>query len=84
MLLAGGRTQHRLVSGGTGFGYLPYEQHFGLGPLRAANLLEILWPSGTRQSIERPPINTTIRITEGKAGWEEVYKKSRWQRVEAF
>jgi hypothetical protein len=83
MLLAAGRTQHRLVSGGTGFGYLPYEQHFGLGSVREANLLEILWPSGTRQSIERPPINTTIRIIEGKAGWEEVYKKSQLQSVEA-
>jgi hypothetical protein len=83
MLQAGDRTQHRLVSGGTGFGYLPYEQHFGLGSLREANLLEILWPSGSRQSIERPPLNTTIRIIEGKADWEEVYKKSRSQRVEA-
>ena len=32
---AGGREQHRLVSGGSQFGCLPFEQHFGLGPVTA-------------------------------------------------
>jgi len=71
---AGGRSQHRLVSGGSGFGCLPYEQHFGLADLIQTDALEILWPSSLRQRIERPPVNTTIRIVEGRAGWEEVYK----------
>ena len=51
-----------------------YEQHFGLADLSQTEALEILWPSGLRQCIERPPINKTIRIVEGRAGWEEVYK----------
>jgi hypothetical protein len=72
-LHAGGKSQHRLVGGGSGFGCLPYEQHFGLAALRETDDLDIVWPSGLTQRIERPPINTTIRITEGKAGWEEVY-----------
>jgi len=70
---AGRKSQHRLVGGGSGFGCLPYEQHFGLAALREADALDIVWPSGLTQRIERPPINTTIRITEGKSGWEEVY-----------
>jgi tetratricopeptide (TPR) repeat protein len=70
---AGGRSQHRLVSGGSGFGCLPYEQHFGLGKAGKADRLEVIWPGGLHQSIENLPINTTIRITEGKDGWERVY-----------
>jgi FG-GAP-like repeat/ASPIC and UnbV len=70
---AGGKSQHRLVGGGSGFGCLPFEQHFGLAALREAEALHVVWPSGLTQRIEHPPINTTIRITEGKPGWEEVY-----------
>jgi FG-GAP-like repeat/ASPIC and UnbV len=73
---AGGKSQHRLVGGGSGFGCLPYEQHFGLAALREAEALHVVWPSGLTQRIERPPINTTIRITEGKAGWELAYRTS--------
>jgi hypothetical protein len=40
-LTAGGRDQHRLVSGGTGFGSLPLEQHFGLGCGRTIEEIEI-------------------------------------------
>ncbi len=74
-LTAGGRDQHRLVSGGTGFGCLPFEQHFGLGGLSKVDSLEIWWPSGLRQRIDNPPFNDTIRITEGRVGWEPVYKR---------
>ena len=72
---AGGRSQHRLVSGGTGFGCLPFEQHFGLGKLDKAEGIEIWWPSGLRQHIENLPANTTIRIVEGEQSWQEVYKE---------
>jgi len=72
---AGGRSRHHLVSPGTGFGCLPYEQHFGLGKLDRVDALEIWWPSGLKQRIENLRINTTIRIVEGKQEWEEVYKK---------
>ncbi len=63
-----GRSLHHLVSGGTGFGCLPYEQHFGLGRARRVDALEIWWPSGLRQRIEGLPINTTISIVEGEIG----------------
>jgi hypothetical protein len=74
-LVAGGREQHRLVSGGSGFGYLPYEQHFGLGKLEAVDFIEIVWPSGLKQRVDGIPYNDTIRIHEGKSAWERVYKK---------
>jgi tetratricopeptide (TPR) repeat protein len=74
-LQAGGRKQHRLVSGGSGFGCLPCEQHFGLGELTQIDSLEIRWPSGHLQRLDQPPVNQTLRIFEGKAGWEAVYPK---------
>jgi tetratricopeptide (TPR) repeat protein len=72
-LQAGGRAQHRLVSGGSGFGCLPYEQHFGLGTGTQLERLEIRWPSGHVQQLEQLPCNQSIRIVEGQAGWEAVY-----------
>jgi FG-GAP-like repeat/ASPIC and UnbV len=72
-LQAGGRAQHRLVSGGSGFGCLPYEQHFGLATLKQIDYVEIRWPSGYLQRLEQPPINHTLRIVEGRPGWEAVY-----------
>jgi hypothetical protein len=74
-LTAGRRDQHRLVSGGTGFGSLPLEQHFGLAELTKIDSLEIWWPGGMKQRIDNPPFNDTIRITEGRSAWERVYKR---------
>ena len=67
-------SRHQLVSGGTGFGCLPYEQHFGLGKLDKVDGLEIWWPSGLKQNIQNPPVNSTIRIVEGRPGWEQVHR----------
>jgi tetratricopeptide (TPR) repeat protein len=80
-LEAGGRSQHRLVSGGSGFGYLPYEQHFGLGGLEQVDSLEIRWPSGLKQRLENLPFNATILIIEGRDGWEEVYPRKTQEAV---
>ncbi len=71
-LRAGGRDQHRLVSGGSGFGSLPYEQHFGLGTLLEVDELEIHWPSGHIQQLGTLQINRTLRIVEGHAAWEVI------------
>jgi FG-GAP-like repeat/ASPIC and UnbV len=74
---AGGRPQHRLVAGGSQFGCLPFEQHFGLGPhTRVVDAIEIGWPSGLRQRVEGPiAADNTIRITEGDDRIEDVYTK---------
>jgi hypothetical protein len=53
---------------------LPIEQHFGLGTAAEIEALEIRWPSGLRQRVEKPPVNETIRVVEGEDGWERVYK----------
>jgi hypothetical protein len=73
-LAAGGRVQHRLVGGGTSFGCLPFEQHFGLAGIARIDSLEIAWPGGGKQRVEGLPVNSTIRIVEGRPGWEEVYR----------
>ena len=70
---AGGGLQMREVYGGTNFGCLPLEQHFGLRDIQKVDAIEIRWPSGLKQRFDNPPINDTIRIVEGKDGWERVY-----------
>ena len=73
-LTAGGRTQHRLVSGGSQFGCLPFEQHFGLGDLTQVDRIDIWWPSGLRQHVAGPlSANATIRIAEGQPEVIDVY-----------
>ncbi|HYK89962.1 MAG TPA: FG-GAP-like repeat-containing protein [Acidobacteriota bacterium] len=74
-LMAGESQQVREVTAGTGFGSLPFEQHFGLDTLAKVDSLEIRWPCGLYQRIENPPINDSIRVTEGESGWQSVYKK---------
>ncbi|MFT5466225.1 MAG: tetratricopeptide (TPR) repeat protein [Verrucomicrobiales bacterium] len=72
-LRAGGRDQFRIVSGGSGFGCMPFEQHFGLADLTEIERIEIRWPSGHQQLLETPPVNKTISITEGEGGFKSVY-----------
>ncbi|MBK9166206.1 MAG: VCBS repeat-containing protein [Bryobacterales bacterium] len=81
-LEAGGRKQYREIGGGTNFGCLPFEQHFGLGNIANIEALEIRWPSGLRQRLESLPVNKTIRIVEGSQHWEGVYKHE-WTQVAA-
>ena len=79
-LLSGDKRQMREVGGGTNFGCLHGEQHFGLGKLSTIDALEIRWPSGLRQRVENPPVNETIRITEGVEAWEHVYRRPETSR----
>jgi enediyne biosynthesis protein E4 len=65
-LVAGGREQHRVINGGSNFGCLPPQQHFGLGELETVDELEIWWPSGARERFENLPVNTRVRIVEGE------------------
>jgi hypothetical protein len=68
-----GRDQYRIVSGGSGFGYLPLEQHFGLGNASKAEALEIRWPSGHIQFFDEIPGQQTIRIVEQEADYSKIY-----------
>lgn len=64
-LTAGGRTQSDEVRGGGS--YLSQNDlrlHFGLGAATAVERLEITWPSGARQMLERQPIDRVMAIRE--------------------
>jgi hypothetical protein len=63
-LTAGGRTQTATVKSSTG--YLSQSQLpvvFGLGKTPAAEKAEILWPSGSKQTISNPPVGR-INVVE--------------------
>ncbi len=64
-LVAGGREQHRVVNGGSNFGCMPPQQHFGLGTLEAVDSLEVWWPGGKIERFMNLPVNTKVVITEG-------------------
>ncbi|MCH9651585.1 MAG: CRTAC1 family protein [Deltaproteobacteria bacterium] len=68
-----GRRQRRLVSGGSGFGWAPLQQHFGLGDAETIGILEISWPSGKRESVAGLPLDSIVEITEGQS--------ERWRRL---
>jgi len=70
-LVAGGREQHRVVNGGSNFGCMPPDQHFGLAQLTQVESLEVWWPSGLRQRFAALPANRRIFITEGRNTWNE-------------
>ena len=75
ILHAAGKIQMREVTGGSSFGWLPAEQHFGLAAIDKVDALEIRWPSGLRQRVEDLPVNDSIHITEGEPGWKHVYQR---------
>jgi tetratricopeptide (TPR) repeat protein len=73
-LEADDRKQYREVSGGTNFGCLPFEQHFGLANAQKVDAIQVRWPSGLVQHFTGLPINDTVLFTEGQPGWEHPYK----------
>ncbi len=73
-LEAAGKQQFRQVSGGSNFGCMPLEQHFGLADATAVDAVEIRWPSGLVQRFDALPANRTLHFTEGEAVWKDVYQ----------
>jgi len=64
-LYAAKRVFVREVEGAGGYLSCPSKViHFGLGDIKSVDRLEIRWPSGARQTILRPKINSLHRITE--------------------
>jgi enediyne biosynthesis protein E4 len=67
-ITAAGVTQMREV--GSGPSYLsqspPGETHIGLGSATTIDRLEIVWPSGTRQSFTGLPVRATVTVAEGR------------------
>ena len=72
---AGDLTGYREVQGGTGFGSTDsYPVEFGLGHRDRVDRVEILWPSGQRQTIQSPPVDALIEVTEGSDGYEVIHR----------
>ena len=78
-LMAGGKTQYREVTGGSNFGCMPLEQHFGLGKAGSVDAVEVRWPSGLKQRFAGLPINKTCEFTEGLDVWTDVYANAARQ-----
>ncbi len=60
-LLAGGRTQLRVICGGSGYlCQMEPVAHFGLGSIDSIELLQIVWPDGTTASMPVSAVCQTI------------------------
>ena len=67
-LTAGGRTRLRFVDGGNSFaGQSSRRVHFGLGSSKETVKLEVLWPSGAKQTFEGIAPGHGYRIVEGES-----------------
>ena len=63
--LPSGRTLHEHVSTANGiYSASDRRVHFGLGTEEAIVYVEITWPSGTVQRLEKPAINQVLRVAE--------------------
>ncbi len=51
------------------------EAWFGLGQNTRVEEIEILWPSGVRQTLHNPPLDLLLSVREGESGWIEVPAK---------
>lgn len=61
------------VSGGSYQSTMSPELHFGLGTNERIDRIEIQWPSGTIDRIERLPADATYRIVEGSGRAERLH-----------
>jgi hypothetical protein len=64
---AGGAKHRRLkTAGGSYLSYSDPREVLGLGTAKKIDSLEIRWPSGAVDKITNPPINTYVKIVEGR------------------
>ena len=77
---AGENKVHKWVNGGNGFGCANSKiVHLGLGREKRVDRLDVLWPSGLRQSFKNVLVGQRIEVTEGKDGFRTLvqFKNSR-------
>jgi hypothetical protein len=64
-LVAGGHAQFNYVNTASGYASSSAGPvHFGLGPAKAAEEVEIRWPSGRVQTLKNVPADQVLRVTE--------------------
>ena len=58
--------QAQIVTGGIGFcGQNQHRIHFGIGENTSIDRVEITWPSGKKEVLESPQIDTLVKVKEG-------------------
>jgi hypothetical protein len=66
-LTAGGKTLLSFVNGGNGFGAQSMARvHFGLGASTTIDRVEIRWPSGVKQVMEKLNSDHMYKVREGR------------------
>ncbi|MBZ5668615.1 MAG: CRTAC1 family protein [Acidobacteriia bacterium] len=64
-VVAGGTTQYNHVSFAAGYASSSAgPTHFGLGPNKSADLVEIRWPSGITQELRNVPADQVVKVKE--------------------
>ena len=63
---AGGSTYTKVMDGNSGYlSHGLYPLYFGLGNAETVDRIEIVWPSGTKQTVQPPiKVNSTIEVRE--------------------
>jgi hypothetical protein len=62
-LSAGARTQVRVIDGGSGYlCQMEPVAHFGLGDAERVDSINITWPDGSRQTLDRPATGRTLDV----------------------
>ncbi len=56
------------------------ELHFGLGPEAIVSDVEVVWPNGARTHFGKVPVDGTVLMREGVAGWLPLVKGLRASR----
>jgi hypothetical protein len=75
---AGGQTQLQQVTSGSSFlSQSDLRLHFGLGTAKAAEMIEIEWPSGARDGFPNVPANQFIRLREGSGVIDKIVHRPR-------
>jgi hypothetical protein len=78
-----GHSQMEEIVSGSGFlSQNDLSVHFGLGQARVAELVEVTWPSGAKESLHAVPANQQITIEEGR-GITKTRRRGGWAPVAA-
>jgi hypothetical protein len=80
---AGGSTFTKVMDGNSGYlSHSVYPLYFGLGSADSVDAVEVLWPSGTRQTVRAPiRINGTVEVREPAGPETAAQRVDRWPAV---